>query len=133
MPGQGAGRRRMSAHVAEITDLMRVYGTTTSIRLGSFVRHLGWEARPMQDLAGYAASALVLVTVSMRSMRWLRITAITSNVAFLSYGAIANLRPILVLHAILLPVNFVRLLQMELEVGVNRRRRRERSRSALSG
>jgi hypothetical protein len=37
----------------------------------------------LSDIIGYVASALVLATFSMRSMRWLRMTAIASNVAFI--------------------------------------------------
>ena len=57
------------------------------------------------------ASALVLATFAMQSMRPLRIMAIASNVAFISYAAAANLRPILILHSILLPLNLYRLAQ----------------------
>jgi hypothetical protein len=61
---------------------------------------------------GYIASALVLATFSMKSLRSLRVTAIASNVAFISYAFVADMRPILILHCILLPVNVVRLLQI---------------------
>lgn len=64
------------------------------------------------DLIGYLASALVFATFSMRSMRLLRMTAILSNVAFIMYAALADIRPVLVLHGILLPVNVVRLLEI---------------------
>jgi len=68
----------------------------------------GWE----QDLSGYVASALVLATFAMQSMRPLRITAIASNIAFIIYATTANLHPILILHGLLLPLNVFRLLQM---------------------
>ena len=64
---------------------------------------------------GYAASSLVLATFCMRSMRPLRLVALASNVAFISYAVVAGLPPILILHSILLPVNLVRLTQIELE------------------
>ena len=66
----------------------------------------------IHDLIGYLASALVLATFSMKSLRSLRITAIASNVAFISYAVIADMRPILILHCILLPMNVVRLVQI---------------------
>ena len=65
-----------------------------------------------RDFAGYLASALVLATFSMQSMRRLRATAIASNLAFILYALIARLHPILVLHATLLPLNMVRLAQI---------------------
>ena len=67
-----------------------------------------------RDAYGYLASALVLATFSMKSMRPLRITAIVSNIAFLLYALNMHLQPILILHGILLPLNLFRLAQIEL-------------------
>ncbi|MEM7224396.1 MAG: cyclic nucleotide-binding domain-containing protein [Pseudomonadota bacterium] len=47
----------------------------------------------------------------MKTMTPLRVVAITSNVAFIAYGYIEGLLPILVLHLCLLPLNLVRLRQ----------------------
>jgi hypothetical protein len=58
---------------------------------------------------GYLASALVLATFCMRNMVALRCMAIASNVAFITYGGLADLGPVLVLHLLLLPVNVLRL------------------------
>jgi hypothetical protein len=58
---------------------------------------------------GYLASALVLCTFLTRTMMPLRIVALGSNVAFITYGALLHLYPVLVLHIILLPVNAWRL------------------------
>lgn len=63
------------------------------------------------ECAGYLASALVLMTFSMRSMRALRLTAIASNLAFIGYALRADLHPVLALHAMLLPMNVFRLVQ----------------------
>jgi hypothetical protein len=65
-----------------------------------------------KDSSGYVASALVLATFCAQSMQWLRVTAIASNVAFVSYAMIADLRPVFILHCILLPVNIFRLSQL---------------------
>ena len=78
----------------------------------------GWG----KDISGYAAAALVLATFCMGSMRWLRVTAIASNFAFIYYAAVANLLPVLVLHSILLPVNVTRLAQIQLARASGRRR-----------
>jgi hypothetical protein len=64
------------------------------------------------NLLGYAASASVLATFCMSSMVPLRAVAICSNVMFAAFGALAHIYPVLVLHAILLPVNIVRLMQV---------------------
>jgi len=61
------------------------------------------------EAVGYLASALVLVTFCMRDMVSLRCVAIASNLAFIAYGALADLGPVLVLHLLLLPVNVGRL------------------------
>jgi CRP/FNR family cyclic AMP-dependent transcriptional regulator len=44
-------------------------------------------------------------------MIWIRSLAIASNCAFIVYGHEAELPPILILHAILLPINAFRLWQ----------------------
>ncbi|HEV2630562.1 MAG TPA: hypothetical protein VGV41_18185 [Pseudolabrys sp.] len=63
------------------------------------------------DAWGYAASSLVLMTFCMKRMVPLRIVAICSNLAFFAYGLLLHLMPILLLHALLMPINLVRLLQ----------------------
>jgi hypothetical protein len=60
---------------------------------------------------GFVASALVLAAFGMKDMVNLRIVAICSNVAFIAYALVLNLPPILILHAILLPLNGWRLAQ----------------------
>jgi hypothetical protein len=64
------------------------------------------------EIAGYIAAALVLATFCMRTMMPLRLTAIASNVAFIAYGALGGLTPILLLHGVLLPLNIWRLIEM---------------------
>ena len=70
------------------------------------------------DIAGYCASVLVFSAFYMRAMAPLRAIAIASNVAFIAYGLGGGLYPVLILHAVLLPLNCLRLLQMR---GVMRR------------
>ena len=64
------------------------------------------------DLVGYVASGLVLLTFTAKSMLTLRILAILSNFAFICYGIIDSIVPVLCLHAILLPLNITRLAQL---------------------
>jgi CRP/FNR family transcriptional regulator, cyclic AMP receptor protein len=63
-------------------------------------------------MVGWAASAAVLATFCMNSMMSLRVLAIINNVLFCAFGAAAHIFPVLILHAILLPVNVVRLVQI---------------------
>jgi hypothetical protein len=61
------------------------------------------------DGMGYVAASLVLATFCAKRMVSLRALAISSNVAFITYGLAAHLWPILILHAVMLPLNLVRL------------------------
>jgi CRP/FNR family cyclic AMP-dependent transcriptional regulator len=66
------------------------------------------------DALGYLASLLVLATFSMRGMVTLRVMAIASNLAFIGYAAVAGIHPVLLLHALLLPMNAWRLAEIVL-------------------
>ena len=72
------------------------------------VANVGWV-----ELSGYIASLLVFVAFYMKMMIPLRIVAILSNVAFIMYGLGGRLYPVLILHTILLPLNVIRLRQMQ--------------------
>ena len=61
-------------------------------------------------IIGYIASGLVLATFWTNDLRRLRILAILSNIAFISYGALVWLPPVLSLHLLLLPLNAARLI-----------------------
>lgn len=64
------------------------------------------------DALGYAASFLVLLTFSMKTMIPLRIVGIMSNFFFIAYAYFMDAYPILILHIILLPLNIFRLQQI---------------------
>jgi CRP/FNR family cyclic AMP-dependent transcriptional regulator len=64
------------------------------------------------ELIGYVASLLVVSTFCMKTMIPLRSAAVGSNVAFVTYGYLAGLAPVFVLHVVLLPINLLRLYQM---------------------
>lgn len=66
----------------------------------------------MTDFAGYLASAMVLLTFMTKDMRLLRVLAIFSNIAFVTYGMLVWLPPVFCLHLLLLPVNVLRLREM---------------------
>lgn len=61
---------------------------------------------------GYLAAALVFATFLMRSRTRLRQVGIVSNVAFITYGIVGNVIPLLVLHSLLLPLNIWRLWEL---------------------
>ena len=66
----------------------------------------------MIDAIGYLAASLVFATFYMRSMVILRIVAVTSNLAFIAYGYVGELMPVLLLHSALLPLNIYRVLEL---------------------
>ena len=63
----------------------------------------------LSTFSGYTASSLVLLTFITKDMCLLRTVAICSNVAFITYGALDCILPVLLLHLVLLPLNIVRL------------------------
>ena len=63
------------------------------------------------ELIGFAASALVFLTFCMQTLLPLRLIATFSNILFIIYAGFAGLAPILILHALLLPVNIWSLVQ----------------------
>lgn len=64
------------------------------------------------EFIGYVASLLVFMTFYMKTMISLRIVGLGSNLAFIAYGYLGGLYPVLALHLILLPLNLFRLRQM---------------------
>jgi hypothetical protein len=100
------------------TGPVRAIPGTAAVGIGPMDHALTWaHSSRLGDIIGYVASALVLATFSMRSMRPLRLTAIASNLAFIAYAAIGSMPPILILHSILLPMNVMRLSQMDHDTG----------------
>ena len=64
------------------------------------------------EFFGYLGALLTLTTFSMKTMLHLRMVGIAANVAFISYGALGDVYPVLLLHATLFPLNIWRLQQL---------------------
>lgn len=64
------------------------------------------------EILGFVAAAFVLTTFLMRTMLLLRVLGICGNIAFITYGWLAGLMPVVLLHLILLPVNLYRLVEL---------------------
>jgi CRP/FNR family cyclic AMP-dependent transcriptional regulator len=58
------------------------------------------------------AAALIIISAFVKTMIPLRWLAVGANVGFIAYGALAPAPMVLALHAVLLPVNLVRVVQM---------------------
>ena len=64
------------------------------------------------ELLGFLAACLMFSTFYMKNMIPLRIIGMASNATFIVYAINAEVWPLLVLHIVLLPMNFFRLIQM---------------------
>ncbi len=64
------------------------------------------------DSLGYLGGLLTLATFSMTTMLRLRMVGIAANFAFISYGVLAHVYPVMLLHIALLPLNLWRLNQL---------------------
>ena len=67
----------------------------------------------MSDALGWVAAGLTVATFSCTQPVGLRLCALAANLAFMGYGASAGLWPVLVLHAVLLPIKAMRLMQAQ--------------------
>jgi CRP/FNR family transcriptional regulator, cyclic AMP receptor protein len=63
------------------------------------------------EMFGYLGALLTLTTFSMKTMLHLRVAGIVANLAFITYGAMGSVYPVL-LHMTLLPMNAWRLYQL---------------------
>lgn len=61
---------------------------------------------------GYLGGLMTLTTFSMKTMLHLRMVGIAANLAFITYGVLGQVYPVLVLHLVLLPLNAWRLRQL---------------------
>ena len=74
------------------------------------------------DFVGYLAALTVLMTFCMDTIVPLRGLAIASNVLFIVYGIAGQLYPVLLLHALLLPINVTKIVRRQVR-GINARRK----------
>lgn len=66
----------------------------------------------LTDLTGLVAAVFVILAFFSHKPKSLRIYAIFSNLLFVYYAAEVGLMPVLMLHAVLLPLNIIRLFQL---------------------
>ena len=64
------------------------------------------------DYVGFLAALTVLATFCMDTILPLRGLAIASNILFIVYGTAGQLYPVLLLHALLLPININKIVQL---------------------
>ncbi len=64
------------------------------------------------DWVGWAAASFTLLAFNMRDVLLLRSVSVAASLCFITYGAATSTWPVLALHAVLLPVNLMRLLEL---------------------
>jgi hypothetical protein len=64
------------------------------------------------EAVGYAGTGLTIVAYGMRNLVPLRIAGILSSLAFLTYGVLTQSYPLVLMEAVLLPINVYRLLEL---------------------
>ena len=72
----------------------------------------GLEDFPWVDVVGYVGGVVTLWGMHRKTMISLRVAVIAGNVGFVAFGMLAGSYPTLVLHALLVPLNTLRLVQM---------------------
>jgi CRP/FNR family cyclic AMP-dependent transcriptional regulator len=64
------------------------------------------------EAVGYAGTAFTILAYSMRRLMPLRIVAILSSVSFLVYAGLIGSAPLMLMEAVLLPINVWRLIEL---------------------
>ena len=67
----------------------------------------------LANLLGLIGGIFYVASVTLRTMIPLRIAAIISNILFMGYGLLAKALPTFLMYAVLLPINCVRLYQIQ--------------------
>jgi CRP/FNR family transcriptional regulator, cyclic AMP receptor protein len=58
---------------------------------------------------GWIAATMMLATFACQTLLGMRLFAIAANIAFIAYGWADHLIPVMLLHSLLLPINFLHL------------------------
>ena len=64
------------------------------------------------EAIGYSGTGFTVLAYGAKHLMPLRIAAILSSLAFLSYGLLSQSYPLVLMEAILLPINMFRLLEL---------------------
>jgi hypothetical protein len=68
--------------------------------------------REIVEIVGFLAAGMTVTAFYCKTMRTLRIAAIFANLLFIIYGLGLDLKPVLALHCVLLPINIMRLIKV---------------------
>lgn len=65
------------------------------------------------EIIGYTGTALILLSMMMTSVAWLRIVNMTGSVFSMIYGALCGAWPVFLLNLCMIAVNLVQLIRLE--------------------
>lgn len=91
---------------------MTLFGYDLTTLLNDLIA-FAWSRADLANFLGLVGGLCYVASLYLRTMVPLRIVAIVSNCFFMGYGVLAKQLPTIVLYAVLLPINFVRLIQMQ--------------------
>ena len=81
--------------------------------IASYMAEFIWSKMDLANLLGLIGGIFYVASVTLRTMIPLRIAAIISNILFICYGLLAKALPTFFMYAVLLPINCVRLYQIQ--------------------
>lgn len=64
------------------------------------------------EAIGFMGSFFTVLTYSMKTMAWLRVTALLSCVCFAAFGIMIGSWPLMLMEVMLLPINLLRLIEL---------------------
>ncbi|CCV08094.1 Cyclic nucleotide-binding protein (fragment) [Mesorhizobium metallidurans STM 2683] len=64
------------------------------------------------EAIGFLGSLFTVLTYSMKEMLWLRVAALLSCLAFVTYGTLIGSLPLILMELTLLPINAWRLIEL---------------------
>ncbi len=64
------------------------------------------------EATGFMGSLFTVLTYSMKTMAWLRVTALLSCASFAAYGIMIGSWPLILMELVLLPINLLRLIEL---------------------
>lgn len=91
---------------------MTLFGFDLTTFYGELIA-FAWARADLANFLGLLGGLCYVASLYLKTMVPLRIVAIVSNCFFMGYGLLAKQLPTIVLYAVLLPINFVRLIQMQ--------------------
>lgn len=109
MPHHRSGEQPLRARVRQTRPAVRP--RQRSFKVIRNVELSGMD-REIVEIIGFFAAGMTVTAFYCKTMLKLRVAAIFANLLFIIYGSGLDLKPVLALHCILLPLNCMRLIKV---------------------